>query len=51
MNYQWFSYLKAHTYKNVSGGGTNPVGGNPDCGSVPIGLLNNKMCGSGLWSS
>lgn len=50
MNYQ----LKAcaiQTYKNVSGGGTNPVGGNPVWGSVPSALLKSKIWGYGLWSS
>lgn len=36
------------TYKNVSGGGTNPWGGKPVCGSVPRALLNRSICGSGL---
>ena len=40
-----------HAYKKVSGGGMNPIGGSPVCGSVPMGLLNKRICGSGLWSS
>ncbi len=49
MNYQ--VWLKFQAYKKVSGGGRNPTGGNPVCGSVPLALLNNKIWGSGLWSS
>jgi hypothetical protein len=33
---------------NVSDGAINPVGGNPVCGSVPLGLLKRRICGSGL---
>ena len=40
-----------HAYKKVSGGGMNPIGGSPVCGSVPMGLLNKRICGYGLWSS
>lgn len=29
-------------------GAENPYGGNPVFGSVPLGLLNNNICGSGL---
>ncbi len=42
MNYQLKAFL-FQTYKNVSGGGTNPTGGNPVCGSVPSALLKSKM--------
>ena len=36
---------------NVSGGEMNPFGGSPVKGSVPIGLLKSKICGSGLCNS
>ena len=38
-----------HQY--LSGGGTKLGGGSPVWGSVPIGLLNRSMWGSGLWIS
>jgi|688.fasta_scaffold1267520_1 hypothetical protein len=46
MHYQF--EIGHQAYKKVSVGGMNPAGGNPVCGSVPLALLNNKMCGSGL---
>lgn len=49
MNYQ--VWLKFQAYKKVSGGGRNPTGGNPVCGSVPLALLNNRIWGYGLCSS
>jgi len=46
MHDQFEIYIQA--YKKVSEGAINPAGGNPVWGSVPLALLNNKMCGSGL---
>jgi len=48
VNYQRFLGFRLQTYKKVSGGGTKLVGGRPVCGSVPMGLLKRRMCGSGL---
>ncbi len=42
-------HLRNHdAYKKTSGGGTNPIGGSPVCGSVPMGLLNKRIWGYGL---
>ena len=47
MNYQLLTFPKAFknhdAYKKTSGGGTNPIGGSPVCGSVPMGLLNKRI--------
>ena len=42
---------KLHHYENNQAIGLNDVGANPVFGSVPFGLLNNKINGSGLWHS
>ena len=38
-------------FMKTSDGAINPTGGRPVCGSVPFGLLNNKICGYGLCNS
>lgn len=49
MNYQVkikaFFVFNIQTYKNVSAGGLKLAGGNPVCGSVPLGLLKSRICG------
>ncbi len=49
MQYQ-LKFKLNQAYKKVSDGAMNPTGGSPVCGSVPLGLLNNRIWGSGLWS-
>ncbi len=49
MQYQ-LDFKFDQAYKKVSAGAINPTGGSPVCGSVPLGLLNKRMWGSGLWS-
>jgi len=42
---------KNKDHQKSSGGAINPTGGRPVFGSVPLGLLKSRICGSGLWIS